>query len=323
MAIPVREKSPVRLVAAGFGVVAGGGPAAASMRTVVVRFATGAVATASISRPQILSASSETAVRVDHGVSYFLAFWKVHEFSSTRNYGRPRKSKEEEESEKKNKKKEQILRKPLEVAKVRKTYQLLKSDDHANFLRKNGRDPAHYRPDITHQAILMILDSSVNKAGRLKAMYNRTKQVGREKLMEVIKNHVKDLTAVEYVEDICFYKYVEIVYVKFELNPEMFDFTVNIMDRLVSAEPLLESWLESSALLISSKSEEIWPPHGEDLVDIADHAYSHKQLLVMERQYSLHSSGTFDSSRHYVFLMRHRSFHCRPTNGEYDTLWRS
>lgn len=64
----------------------------------------------------------------------------------------------------------------LEVAKVGKTYQLLNSDDHANFLRKNGRDPAHYRPDITHQALLMILDSPVNKAGRLKAVYVRTEQ---------------------------------------------------------------------------------------------------------------------------------------------------
>ncbi|XP_056846705.1 uncharacterized protein LOC130497703 [Raphanus sativus] len=114
----------------------------------------------------------------------------------------------------------------LEVAKVGKTYQL-NPDDHANFLRKNGRYSAHYRPDITHQAILMILDSPVNKAGRLKAVYIRTEQgvlfevkthvciprtykrfagimlqllqkldisaAGRsEKLMRVIKNPVKD-----------------------------------------------------------------------------------------------------------------------------------
>ncbi|CAN8279693.1 unnamed protein product [Cochlearia groenlandica] len=115
----------------------------------------------------------------------------------------------------------------LEVAKVGKTYQLLNSDDHANFLRKNNRNPADYRPDITHQALLMILDSPVNKAGRLKAVYVRTEQGvlfeikphvriprtykrfagimlqllqklsitavgGREKLLRVIKNPVKD-----------------------------------------------------------------------------------------------------------------------------------
>ncbi|KAM1094135.1 hypothetical protein FF1_009179 [Malus domestica] len=39
----------------------------------------------------------------------------------------------------------------LEVAKVGKTYQLLNSDDHSNFLHKNKKDPALYRPDIVHQ----------------------------------------------------------------------------------------------------------------------------------------------------------------------------
>ncbi|KAM1306774.1 hypothetical protein ACFX2H_009114 [Malus domestica] len=39
----------------------------------------------------------------------------------------------------------------LEVAKVGKTYQLLNSDDHSNFLRKNKKDPALYRLDIVHQ----------------------------------------------------------------------------------------------------------------------------------------------------------------------------
>ena len=39
----------------------------------------------------------------------------------------------------------------LEVAKVGKGYDLLNSDDHLNFLRKHGKDPGQYRPDITHQ----------------------------------------------------------------------------------------------------------------------------------------------------------------------------
>lgn len=34
-------------------------------------------------------------------------------------------------------------------------YQLLNCDDHANFLRKHKRDPALYRPDITHQVYLV------------------------------------------------------------------------------------------------------------------------------------------------------------------------
>ena len=39
----------------------------------------------------------------------------------------------------------------LEVAKVGKSYELLNCDDHANFLRRHGKDPALHRPDICHQ----------------------------------------------------------------------------------------------------------------------------------------------------------------------------
>lgn len=106
----------------------------------------------------------------------------------------------------------------LETAKVGKNYELLNCDDHAHFLRRHGRDPAQYRPDICHQvsllcqgpapsgrrgaqpagqhccmglhagvcspaprpsqpvlqALLAILDSPLNKAGRIKAIYVHT-----------------------------------------------------------------------------------------------------------------------------------------------------
>lgn len=64
----------------------------------------------------------------------------------------------------------------LEVAKVGKTYQILNSEDHANFLRKHNKNPADYRPDIAHQALLTILDSPLNKAGRVRAVYVRTEK---------------------------------------------------------------------------------------------------------------------------------------------------
>ena len=54
------------------------------------------------------------------------------------------------------------------VALVNQGYQLLNCDDHATFLRKHGKDPALYRPDIAHQALLAILDSPLAKSGRLK-----------------------------------------------------------------------------------------------------------------------------------------------------------
>ncbi|CAA6661300.1 unnamed protein product [Spirodela intermedia] len=59
----------------------------------------------------------------------------------------------------------------LNVGKVGKKENILNADDHANYLRKQGRDPAEFRPDILHQAMLAILDSPLNKAGRLQALY--------------------------------------------------------------------------------------------------------------------------------------------------------
>uniref|UniRef100_A0A7N1A692 Ribosomal RNA small subunit methyltransferase NEP1 n=2 Tax=Kalanchoe fedtschenkoi TaxID=63787 RepID=A0A7N1A692_KALFE len=64
----------------------------------------------------------------------------------------------------------------LEVAKVGKGYQLLSAEDHTNFLKKNNKNPADYRPDIVHQALLTIVDSPLNKAGRLRAVYVRTQK---------------------------------------------------------------------------------------------------------------------------------------------------
>lgn len=55
-------------------------------------------------------------------------------------------------------------------------FQILNSDDHANFLKKQNRNPADYRPDIIHQALLAILDSPLTKAGRLQALYVRTEK---------------------------------------------------------------------------------------------------------------------------------------------------
>lgn len=45
---------------------------------------------------------------------------------------------------------------------------LLNGDDHADYIKnKLHRDPAEFRPDITHQCLLTLLDSPLNKAGKL------------------------------------------------------------------------------------------------------------------------------------------------------------
>nr|AAO25602.1 EMG1 [Nakaseomyces delphensis]CAE84401.1 Emg1 protein [Nakaseomyces delphensis] len=54
---------------------------------------------------------------------------------------------------------------------------LLNCDDHQGTLRKMGRDIAEARPDITHQCLLTLLDSPINKAGLLQVYILTTKNV--------------------------------------------------------------------------------------------------------------------------------------------------
>ena len=44
-----------------------------------------------------------------------------------------------------------VLKIILGLPKVANDHSILCSDKHANWLRKNGKDPAKYRPDILHQ----------------------------------------------------------------------------------------------------------------------------------------------------------------------------
>eukprot|EP00928_Gymnodinium_smaydae_P087810 TRINITY_DN72006_c0_g1_i1.p1 TRINITY_DN72006_c0_g1~~TRINITY_DN72006_c0_g1_i1.p1 ORF type:complete len:296 (-),score=78.76 TRINITY_DN72006_c0_g1_i1:161-982(-) len=56
----------------------------------------------------------------------------------------------------------------LEVVQPRKgAMELLNSDDHKNIVSKSNRDLADIRPDITHQCLMTLLDSPLNKAGKL------------------------------------------------------------------------------------------------------------------------------------------------------------
>ncbi len=45
---------------------------------------------------------------------------------------------------------------------------LLSGDEHAEYIMKKlHKDPADFRPDITHQSLLTLMDSPLNKAGKL------------------------------------------------------------------------------------------------------------------------------------------------------------
>ncbi|KAK4699080.1 rRNA small subunit pseudouridine methyltransferase Nep1, partial [Phenoliferia sp. Uapishka_3] len=110
--------------------------------------------------------------------------------------------------------------------KAEEKFSLLNCDDHQGVLAKMGRDIAHARPDITHQCLLTLLDSPLNKAGKLQVYIHTAKGVlievnpsvriprtfkrfgglmvqllhrlsirsinGSEKLLKVIKNPITD-----------------------------------------------------------------------------------------------------------------------------------
>ncbi|KAJ8673037.1 hypothetical protein QAD02_004298 [Eretmocerus hayati] len=65
----------------------------------------------------------------------------------------------------------------LESVKVGNSYELLNCDDHVGILKKNGRDLGSSRPDITHQCLLMLMDSPLNRAGLLQVYIKTEKNV--------------------------------------------------------------------------------------------------------------------------------------------------
>ncbi|XVE95727.1 hypothetical protein REPUB_Repub02eG0124300 [Reevesia pubescens] len=145
-----------------------------------------------------------------------------------------------------------------------------------------------------------------------------------------------DLAGVEYVDDIYkFYKSAENenrpldymhlqtdinekmrailidwlidVHQKFELSPEALYLTINLIDRFLSVK-IVPRWelqlLGMCAMHIASKYEEIWPPEVNDLVCIADRAYTHQQILMMEKTILGRLEWTLTVPTPYVFLAR-------------------
>eukprot|EP00941_MAST-03F_sp_MAST-3F-sp1_P005212 g5212.t1 len=68
-----------------------------------------------------------------------------------------------------------LERSSLETVKTKRGYELLNCDDHKMLHKKMKRDFKLSRPDITHQVLLTLLDSPLNKSGFLK-VYIHTEQ---------------------------------------------------------------------------------------------------------------------------------------------------
>lgn len=145
-----------------------------------------------------------------------------------------------------------------------------------------------------------------------------------------------ELAAVEYLEDIYkFYKIVENesrphdymdsqpeinermrgilidwlvdVHSKFELSPETLYLTINIVDRFLAVNLVSRRELQLvgiSAMLMASKYEEIWPPEVNDFVCLSDRAYSHEQILIMEKTILGKLEWTLTVPTPFVFLVR-------------------
>ncbi|GMI65673.1 cyclin B 1;2 [Hibiscus trionum] len=97
------------------------------------------------------------------------------------------------------------------------------------------------------------------------------------------------------------------VHQKFELSPEALYLTVNLIDRFMSVKVVPRRELQllgMSAMLIATKYEEIWPPEVNDLVCIADRAYTQEQILLMEKTILGRLEWTLTVPTHYVFLAR-------------------
>jgi rRNA small subunit pseudouridine methyltransferase Nep1 len=66
----------------------------------------------------------------------------------------------------------------LETVKTKRgDFQLMNCDDHVNIMKRHGKDPQKFRPDIVHQELMAVLDSPLNKAGKVKVFMHTAKNV--------------------------------------------------------------------------------------------------------------------------------------------------
>ncbi|XP_065334179.1 ribosomal RNA small subunit methyltransferase NEP1 [Cloeon dipterum] len=70
-----------------------------------------------------------------------------------------------------------LERAQLESVKVGSVFELMNSDDHAHVLKKMNRESGSCRPDITHQCLLMLFDSPLNRAGLLQVYIHTERNV--------------------------------------------------------------------------------------------------------------------------------------------------
>ncbi|KAI5321273.1 PREDICTED: G2/mitotic-specific [Prunus dulcis] len=173
---------------------------------------------------------------------------------------------------------------------------------------------------------------------RSKAMAGGVNIKPKEKIVDFDSADVNDeLAVVEYIDDLYqFYKLTEDdsrvndymesqpdinpkmrsilidwlveVHRKFELMPETFYLTVNIIDRYLSKKIVSRRELQLvgiSSMVIASKYEEIWAPQVNDFVCLSDYAYTGDQILLMEKAILGKLEWYLTVPTPYVFLSRY------------------
>ena len=60
-----------------------------------------------------------------------------------------------------------LLGSNLETTKSKRGIELIDSDNHKKLISQKGMALEDFRPDVTHQSLLALLDSPLNKAGLL------------------------------------------------------------------------------------------------------------------------------------------------------------
>ncbi|KAI9082050.1 hypothetical protein K1719_035975 [Acacia pycnantha] len=215
--------------------------------------------------------------------------------------------------------------KPEEVIDISSDEEKVKKDKSAN--KKKEGDANSKKKSRTLTSVL---------TARSKAACGLTKKP-KEKIVDIdAADTENELAAVEYIDEIYkFYKLVEHenrphdymdsqpelnermrailvdwlvdVHRKFDLSLETLYLTINIIDRFlaIKAVPRRELQLVGiSAMLMASKYEEIWPPEVNDFVCLSDRAYTHEQILVMEKTILNKLEWYLTVPTTYVFLVR-------------------
>jgi len=98
------------------------------------------------------------------------------------------------------------------------------------------------------------------------------------------------------------------VHLKFKLLSETLFLTVNIIDRFLSNKQVQRAKLQLvgvSAMLISTKYEEIYPPTVKDFVYITDNAYTKEEVLEMESDILQTLDFDIQQTSSYRFLERY------------------